>query len=188
MSENGGPSAPETGQEGPDGGNGPDSGAGNGFDSTAWQALAEETGLTPTQIKTRLGHARTWEQRAKDNKGAAEQLPTLQQQLDQMQKALADRDVRDVERAGRLAMSQVRAGLADAGIKADDVKELLNEFDPTRLLAEGEPDDEAIARFVSSLSRIAGRPTPDRDQGKTGGEVPADMNALIRRAAGIRPS
>lgn len=160
-------------------------GSSGGFDTAGWEALARDTGMTADQIKERLSHARTWEQRAKDNKGAADQLPTLQQQLDQVRKDLADRDVRDVERSGRLAMAQVRAGLANARVSEDDVKDLLAEIDSTRLLKDGEPDEQAINRIVGALSRAAGRPVPDRDQGQRGAAPATDMNTLIRRAAGM---
>lgn len=149
-----------------------------------WKAFADEVGLSPADVRKKLGHARTWEDRAKANKGAVEEKATLQQQLEKLRSDLADRDQRDIERAGRLAMSQVRSGLAEAGIKADDVKDLLDEFDPTRLLKDGEPNDEAIGRIVGALRRTAGRPSPDPDQGKRGDSAPNDMNALIRRAAG----
>lgn len=150
-----------------------------------WKAFAKESGLSVAELKKQLGHSRTWEERAKANKTAADQLPTLQQQLDEMKQTLADRDVRDVERAGKLAVTQVRSALADAGIKADDVKELLDEIDPSRLLKDGEPDEKAIGRIVGALRKAAGRPTPDQDQGKRSSTAPTDMNALIRRAAGV---
>lgn len=150
-----------------------------------WKALADEVGMSPAEIKTKLGHARTWEKRATDNVEAAKQLPTLQQQLDEMKQTLADRDVRDVERAGKLAVTQVRSALSDAGIKADDVKDLLAEIDPSRLLKDGEPDQKAIERIVGALRKAAGRPTPDQDQGRRSSTAPTDMNALIRRSVGI---
>lgn len=159
--------------------------AADDFDADVWRSFAKEVGLTPAKIQERLGHARTWEQRARENKGAADQVPTLQQQLDAMKSVLAERDVRDVERNGKLALTQVRSGLAEAGIKVDDVKELLDEIEPTRLLKNGEPDDKSIERIVGALRKAAGRPTADPDQGKgAGSKAPADMNSLIRSAAG----
>lgn len=149
-----------------------------------WKALADEVGMSPAEIKRKLGHARTWEKRATDNVEAAKQLPTLQQQLDEMKQTLAERDVRDVERAGKLAVTQVRSALSDAGIKADDVAELLDEIEPSRLLKDGEPDQKAITRVVGALRKAAGRPTPDHDQGKRGGTTPNDMNSLFRQMAG----
>jgi len=150
-----------------------------------WKAFAAESGLSVSKLKEKLEHARTWEQRAKDNKGAADQAKTLQQQVEEMQQEQAARDARDAKRAERLAMADVRAGLVEVGIKTDDVKELLDELDPTRLLKDGEPDDKAVARIVGALRKAAGRATADPDQGKSGGKGPADMNALIRRGVGL---
>lgn len=150
-----------------------------------WKSFAKESGLSVAELKKQLSHARTWEDRAKANKTAADQLPTLQQQLDDMKQTLTDRDLRDVERAGKLAVTQVRSALSDAGVKAEDVKELLDEIDPSRLLKDGEPDEKAIERIVGALRKAAGRPTPDQDQGKRSSTAPTDMNALIRRAAGV---
>lgn len=146
-----------------------------------WKALADEVGMTPAEVKKKLGHARTWEKRANDNVDAAKQLPTLQQQLDQMKQELSERDVRDVERNGRMAMTQVRSALAESGVRADDVKDLLAEIDPARLLKDGEPDDAAINRVVGALCRTAGRPTADPDQGRGSTGGPTDMNTLFRQ-------
>lgn len=151
-----------------------------------WKDFAEESGLSVAEVKKRLEHSRTWEQRAKDNKTAADQAKTLQEQLDEMQRSLAERDERDAKRAGQIALTRVRSALAESGIKADDVQELLNELDPKRLLKDGEPDDKAIDRIVGALRKAAGRATPDPDQGKAGGKQPNDMNAWIRQFAGGR--
>lgn len=150
--------------------------------ATEWKALAEEVGMTPSEVKKKLGHARTWEKRANDNVDAAKQLPTMQQQLDELKQELSERDVRDVERNGRMAMTQVRSALAEAGVRVDDVKDLLAEISPDRLLKNGEPNDEAINRVVGALCRTAGRPTADPDQGRGGtASGPSDMNTLFRQ-------
>lgn len=200
MSDDAGTGAPEGGQPTGDSGapkgkagtatataptpTGSDSG---GFDAASWRALADEVGLTPEQLKKELGFARTWEKRAKENKGAADQLGTLQTQLDKLQQQLADKDVAEVERNGKFAIKEVRTQLAEAGVKPDQVTDLLAEIEPTRLLKDGQPNDEAIARVVSALRKVAGRPAPDPDQGKGAGKSggPASMNDLIRRAAGF---
>lgn len=151
-----------------------------------WKDFAKESGLSVTEVKRRLEHARTWEQRAKENKGAADERTSLQQTVEEMQRSLAERDERDAKRAGQLALTQVRSSLAEAGIRTDDVQELLDELDPKRLLKDGEPDDKAISRIVGALRKAAGRATPDPDQGKSGGKGPADMNTWIREFAGGR--
>lgn len=156
----------------------------DGFDASVWKTFAEETGLTVEQAKKKLEHARTWEDRAKNNSKAVEELGSLKGDFEKMQQQLSQRDERDQQRAGNLAMSDVRSQLAELGVKASDVKELLDEYEPKRLLKDGEPDDEAIERLVKALAKAAGRPAPDNDQGQKGDDAPPDMNRLIRRAAG----
>lgn len=151
-------------------------------DSTDWKALAEQAQRDAERWKT---HARKHEDRAKANADAASKAKTVEEQLAELRKAMSDRDVADVQKAGRLAVSQVHAALAEAGIGRDDVSGLLEHVDPMSLLADGEPDDAAIAKLAKSLTKVAGRTTPDRDQGRKGGDAPVDMNTLIRRAAGI---
>jgi hypothetical protein len=118
-----------------------------------------------------------------DLKKAANQSKPLQEQLDALTAQLAAREAADVEKNGRLALAQVHTLLADNGIKREDVKGVLDRFDPVQLLADGQPDEKAIGEFATALSRVAGRAAPDFDQGKKGGE-PSDMNSMIRRMAG----
>ncbi|MDT0302908.1 hypothetical protein [Streptomonospora wellingtoniae] len=191
MSENESAGAPETGAEGGETTTTTSTEAPaqqreseGGFDATPWQELAEETGLSPTQIRKRLEHARTWEQRAKDNKSAADEKQTLQQQVDELRDQMTQRDLADVERNGKLAMTQVESQLAERGIKPEDAKDLLSQIDPTRLLADGDVDTKAVKKLAESLTKVAGRATPDLDQGQRGGDGPTDMNNWIRRKSG----
>jgi len=163
--------------------NGKDDG---GFDAASWQAFAEESGLSPAELKRRLEHSRTWEKRAKENKSAADTAKTLEQQVEELRGSLAKREQADAERNAKLAMSQVKSALADKGVRMEDVKDLLAEIDPAaRLLDGGDVDDQAVERLAASLARAAGRPAPDPDQGRKGGTPPSDMNQLIRRASGV---
>lgn len=190
MSDDAGAGAPENGGQGTDttaqGGAGAgtatvDTSKADGWDADDWKAFATEVGLSPAEVKKKLGHARTWEDRATKNVDAAKKLPTVEQQLEQLKQQMSERDARDVDRAGRMAMTQIRSGLAEAGLRADDVKDLLAEIDPKRLLKDGDPDDEAINRVVGALCRTAGRPTADPDQGRgDGGTAGTDMNSLFR--------
>lgn len=157
-----------------------DGGGGDGDVDLA--AVAKELGLTPAQARRRLRNAGTWEQRAKDNYEGSQRAQTLEQQMEELRGQIADRDVRDVERNCRMAMTQVNAGIAESGIKPKDVADLLEHVDPMRLLKDGEPDDDAIAKVVKSISRAGGRSAPDNDQGQRGGK-PTDMNALLRNFA-----
>jgi len=150
---------------------------------TDWKALAEQAQADAAKWKAQ---SRKHEDRARTNAEAATKAKTVEQQLDDLRKAMAERDVADVARAGRLALTQVHARLAEAGLARGDVDGLLELVDPMSLLADGEPDDKAIDKLAKSLSRIAGRTTPDRDQGRgRGSGGPVDMNTLIRRQAGV---
>lgn len=175
--DDGGPQPDTTGTE-------PAPDTGDGTDDTDWKALAEKAKDDADKWKSL---ARRHEDRAKANADAATKAQTVEEQLEQLRKDMALRDLADVTRSGRLAVSQVHARLAEAGLSRQDVDGLLDLVDPTTLLTDGEPDDKAIGRLVKSLTRVAGRTTPDRDQGRTGGTPPSDMNTMIRRAAGVIP-
>jgi hypothetical protein len=58
---------------------------------------------------------------------------------------------------------------------------LFDLIDPVAVLRDGKPDEAAINKLAKSLVRVAGRATPDRDQGRRGGDGPVDMNALKPR-------
>jgi hypothetical protein len=133
--------------------------------------------------------ARKWRSLARKHEAAAKantkQAKTVEQQLEDLRGQLTERDKRDVERNGRLAMAKLDAHLAKGGIDRADVDGLLKRIQSADLLADGEPDDKAIGELADSLMKIAGRATPDPDQGLKGGKAPLDMNQLIRRSAGI---
>jgi hypothetical protein len=118
-------------------------------------------------------------------KEQASKAKSVEDQLSELRKAMADRDVADMQRNGRLAVAQVQAKLAEAGLSANDMTGLFDLIDPVALLKDGEPDEAAITKLAKSLVRVAGRTTPDRDQGRRGGDGPVDMNQLIRRSVGI---
>ena len=83
------------------------------------------------------------------------------------------------------ALTQVQLRLAEAGIRSEDVASILEGYDASALLEGGKPNNAAIERLAKSLIKVAGRSTPDPDQGRRGGDGPVDMNTLIRRAAGV---
>jgi hypothetical protein len=186
MSEEGGSGAPATGGT-TDGGTttAPEAPAtGTTTEPSPWESIASEYG-DPDKVRKALEHARTWEQRAKENRAGAQQAKTLEQQLAEFQQQMSERDERDVERSSKTALAQLKAELGQAGIKWDDVDEALRP-DPMTLLKNGEPDDERIDKLAAALSRHAGRPAPDPDQGRrssgTQGTAPggSDMNELFR--------
>lgn len=188
----GGTKPPESGTGG---GNTPPStgstGSGTGSTPPSWDAadewrgLAEELGLTPAQVKERLGHARTWEQRAKDNRQAATQAQTLAEQVEAMRKESADRDQRDLERSMRSARTELIAALVDSdgpGLSRVDAVAAIEDIDTGRLLKDGEPDETKIASVAARLAKVAGRPVPDRDQGAGNGTEngPVNMSSWLR--------
>lgn len=163
-----------------------------GGGSDAWAEIASEFG-SPDEVRRALGHARTWEQRAKENYQGAQRAGTLEQQLGDMQEQLKQRDERDrerdareVQRAGKTALAQLKAALVTQAIDIDDLDEdALPEGQ--KLLKDGEPDEDKIQRVAKSLAKMAGRPVPDTDQGQKGGDAPPDMNNWLRRpSAGAR--
>lgn len=152
-------------------------------DSTDWKAKLAKAEADAEKWRTL---ARKHESRAKDNADAASKAKTVEEQLSELRKAMADRDVVDLQRNGRLALAQVKTRLAEAGLSRDDMSGVFDLIDPTTLLVDGEPDEKAIDKLAKSLTKVAGRTTPDRDQGQGRGSAgPVDMNTLIRRAAGV---
>jgi hypothetical protein len=155
-------------------------------DRDAWRALATELGQTPEQIRTALGHARTWEQRAKDNREAATRSTTLEQQVKDMREQLAEREAADLLAAERTAVSALRAELATLGMDRTDITDALEFVDTSRLLDKGAPDEKAIETIAAKLARVAGRPQPDRDQGANGQSGPPSMNDWVRQQVAAR--
>lgn len=156
-------------------------------DDTDWRAEADRMSKEASKWKAL---ARKHEGTARQRSEAASKAQTLEEQVAELRKQMAERDAayteRYNERSARLAMSQVRTQLAEAGIKPADVAEILEGYDPKALLEDGEPNDAAISKLAKSLAKVAGRVQPDHDQGRKGGSAPPNMNDLIRRAAGIR--
>ncbi|MGE3795104.1 MAG: hypothetical protein AB7I38_14415 [Dehalococcoidia bacterium] len=138
------------------------------------QALATELGLTPGQIKGRLEASRKWEQRAKDNATAAEELDKLKaQSMSEQEKAVAaardeGRKAATDELTDKLLRAEFKAAAAgklpDGLVEAIDVKRFLTE--------DGEADTAAIAKFVEDNAQPeSGTSTtsvPDFGQGNRG--------------------
>jgi hypothetical protein len=83
--------------------------------------------------------------------------------------------------ASRLVDAEVRASAAGRGIDADA---LLEGLDRSRFLGDdGEPDREAIETYLDRLAPKQAKRL-DLGQGARDGASSADMNSLLRRAAG----
>lgn len=139
------------------------------------QALATELGITPGQIKGRLEASRKWEQRAKDNATAAEELEKLRAaSLSDQEKAVAaareegrkEASESLTEKLLRAEFKAAAAGkLPDGLVDAIDVKRFLDD--------DGEPDTGAIAKFVEDnalpeSTETASSGLPDFGQGNRG--------------------
>lgn len=159
-----------------------DSGADTGSDDD----IKSEMARLKADLDKWKSLARRHEGRAKENAQAAAKAKSVEDQIAELRAQLAERDVADVERNGRMAMTQVHAALAEAGIRKADAAGFLELVDPITLLTDGQPDDKAINKLAESIKKLAGRVTPDVDQGRKGGNAPPNMNDLIRGAIRAR--
>jgi hypothetical protein len=79
----------------------------------------------------------------------------------------------------------LRAAAAEAGLAKEALAGFLEYADLSRFVGEdGAPDDKAITAAVKKLGG-SGRPTDFDGGARTPASTPADMNALIRRTAGV---
>lgn len=171
------------GQQGSGTGTAPDTSTSDSWSADEWRAFAAEVGLTPAQVRDKLGHARKWEGRAKDNAQAAQKAQSLEQQLEAIRREQADRDLRDLARAQRTATTELRAHLVGLGLSDADAREAIELIDPDKLLTDGEPDEKAIQKVARSLGKVTGRATPDRDQGaggQNGSTGPQSMSSWVQ--------
>lgn len=133
--------------------------------------------------------ARKHEERAKANAGAAKELEKVRQSaMTEQEKAVAEaekrgRDAASREASLRLARAEFRAEAAPVADKAT-VDSFLEYADMSKLLGEdGEPDAKAI---TAAVKRLTGNgKAPDFDGGARTTAKPNDMNAFIRRQAGV---
>lgn len=92
------------------------------------------------------------------------------------------------ERAQEQAFSariQLQLRLTEAGVKYEDVSDVLDQLDLSLLMKDGKPNGDAIEKFSKSLAKFATGVTPDPDQGRKGGTGPLNMNDFIRHKAGL---
>lgn len=135
--------------------------------------------------------ARKWENRAKENKTAADDLAALKaaNQTEQ-EKALtaaekAGRTAAAAEYAPRLAATEFRAAVAAAGIDLGEASDLI---DTTKFVVDGEVDTDAIKAAVKKLAKLAprgaGRSGADLSGGA--GEQPHNLDKQIAEATAKR--
>ncbi|PNG20333.1 hypothetical protein C1J00_20945, partial [Streptomyces cahuitamycinicus] len=117
--------------------------------------------------------ARKWEQRAKDNKSAADQLEQLKAaQMTEQEKAVAaaekqGRTAALSEAAPQIAQARLEATAARAGV---DLSEFAEFIDVSKFLdKDGAVDDKAIKAAVDKFSKLAPAKGPGRSGGDLGG-------------------
>lgn len=115
--------------------------------------------------------ARKWEQRAKENKGAADELEKLRaanmSEQEKAVKAAKDegRTAAFAEAAPKIAQARLEAAAARAGVDLGDFAEYL---DVAKFVdSDGEVDDKAIKAAVAKFSKLA----PARGPGRSGGDM-----------------
>ncbi|MFG2468719.1 hypothetical protein ACGFXB_25135 [Streptomyces canus] len=109
-------------------------------------------GLKPAQIAERLKASRKWEQRAKKNSTAAEELARLKREgMSEQEAAVAAARAEERVKSGeRIARS---AFLAAAKGRIPDPKEVVEDINLRKYVDDdGEVDDDAIAKLVDKLA------------------------------------
>lgn len=162
-------------------------------DDTAEQTGAEKT--TDTSTDNGAEDARITKANAEAARYRRE-LRAAQQKLEKIEAASmseTERAVAEAKKVGRaealaavgkrLARSEFRAAAAGR-IEPSQLDGFLEYADTSKFLNDdGEPDSKAIE---AAIKRLAGSTRTDFDGGvRTNGDRKADMNSLIRRAAGI---
>lgn len=144
------------------------------------------------EVERYRAEARRWEDRSKANAAAARELEALKKQsMTDTERAVTEavaaaRHEMTMQYGGRLVDAEVRAAAVGLAV---DVDALLEGLDRRRFLNEdGEPNVRAIRTWIGKVAPKApepGTPPLDLGQGQRPGAVaPADMNALLRQAAG----
>lgn len=161
-------------------------------------ATTEETGAetTETDVKDWEAEAKKWQElarknevRAKGNAAAAKELERVRAAaMSETEKAVAEAKTAGAAEAARAAAPRlVRAEFRAAAAGTVDKQTLdayLEDVDLTKFVGDdGEPDLKAIE---ARIKRLGGGRAADFDGGaRTTAGKATDMNALIRRAAGV---
>lgn len=168
-----------------------------GFDATQWAALFGQE--DPAEVARQLKHARQWEKRAKDNKGAADELARIKDAEKTETERLADRLAaaereRDEERQGRARLMAAAAHNLPTSLIDRIGGSTDEEIDESAAALAAELDRLVTARTAAATPTAAAepepRPAPRRPvESLTPGAKPAsaepeDMDAVIRRMAG----
>lgn len=116
--------------------------------------------------------ARKWEDRAKANKGAADELEALKAaQMTEQEKAVKaakdeGRTAALAEAAPHIAQARLEAAAARAGV---DLSAFAEYIDVSKFIADGAVDDKAIKAAVDKFAKLAPAKGPGRSGGDMGG-------------------
>jgi cell wall-associated NlpC family hydrolase len=164
-------------------------------DETTAEETAAET--TETDVKDWKAEAEKWqtlarknEERAKGNAQAAKELERVRAAaMTETEKAVAEAKTAGAAEAARaaaprLVKAELRAAAADAGLPKEALAGFLEYADLSRFVADdGEVDDKAISAAIKKLG--GGKPADFDGGARTTAPKGADMNSLIRHAAGV---
>jgi hypothetical protein len=163
--------APDDGDgDGDDGDEGDDDQGGDGSDTDDgddWSEIVKgwkAEGLNPGQIKARLEASRKWEDRAKKNKGAADELAKLRREgMSDTEAAVAAARAEERVKGGeRIARSTFLAAAKD---RIANPKDVVDEINLSKYVDDdGEVDDDAIAELVDKLAPKSGKDDDGDDQ------------------------
>jgi DNA-binding transcriptional MerR regulator len=135
-------------------------------DGDEWQSVIKQwkaEGLKPAQIAERLKASRKWEQRAKKNSSAAEELARLKREgMSEVEAAVAAARAEERVKGGeRIARSTF---LAAAKGRIENPAEVVEEINLKKYVDDdGEVDDEAIAALVDKLAPKRSDKDDDQD-------------------------
>jgi hypothetical protein len=156
-----------------DDGSGTDDGDDDQGDGDEWSAVIKQwqsEGLKPGQIAERLNASRKWEQRAKKNSGAADELARLKREgMSDTEAAVAAARAEERVKGGeRIARS---AFLAAAKGRIENPTDVVEDINLKKYVDDdGEVDDEAIAKLVDKLApKKSGTDQNDEDDDREGG-------------------
>lgn len=167
--------------------------AGTATDTDTDTTTGGDAGKRTTDTATDLGDAgkKALAEERRARKAAEKELETLRKAaMTDQEKAVAEAKAAGLADANkatapRLVKAELRAAAAEAGVPKAALDSFLDYADLTRFLDDaGQVDDKAVTAAVKRLGGGNGR--PNFDGGARGNAAPpADMNALIRRSAGI---
>jgi hypothetical protein len=155
----GAPDDGDGGGDGDDDGDQDDDGSDTDDDGDDWSEIVKgwkTEGLTPGQIKARLEASRKWEDRAKKNKGAADELARLKREgMSETEAAVAAARAEERVKGGeRIARS---AFLAAAKGRIANPQDVVEEINLKKYVDDdGEVDDDAIGALVDKLAPKSG--------------------------------